>query len=758
MIPARVCQIRRVQPSAFPVQQTTGESSQDHNCPHVYNHAVQERRFAPRFSCKNEELLVQTLCDEGQLQKAMSLLSSLHAPLSSITYIALLKACNKKKSLLYVKQVHSHLAVHQTSLTGLLGDYLVVTLAKCNCVDDALVILRALPCHTVFSWTAIISAYADAGYGSKALEMYLCMQEDGLEPDGYTFVSLFKACGSIPDLKEGRKLHTEARARGFTCDMFVCNTLISMYGKCGAIEEAEDVFCQLSSRDTVSWNAMLSVYVEQGQGQRALQLYRQMHYEGKSFDSHTLMFALRACSICLVETEDSCHRSKEKGLTRAKCLEIGQALHAIVRTKGMLHNVFIGNTLVSMYGKCGAIQEAENVLSVLSERDVVTWTAMLSACVEQGQGARALHMYRRMQEESKSPDQVAFVMAIQACTTIAEMAEALVMQKNLSKSMSLEIGKALHADAQRNGFGLDLIVGNAFLNLYGKCRAVQEAEEVFKVLVQRDVVSWCAMLSTYIEDGHGDKALWLYQQMQNQHITLNDVVFVCALQACRQTGSLETCKHLHFELVSNEFDEDLSVAATLIHAYGSSANMADGQEHFEKLPQLDFVLWTACIAGHAEEGNSFASLHMLEKLKLASINPDDVVFASALSACNNSGLVNEALEIFQSMTSDFGITPNAKHYGIIIDLLGRAGDFKNAENMLRQMPMQADSTIWLGLLGACGKHANLELAEQAFRNAVSLQPKEVTAFILMSNIYADAGLKESAADFITSLEKELESS
>eukprot|EP00250_Pteridium_aquilinum_P004607 c14815_g1_i2 orf=195-2444(-) len=748
MVPARLCQIRRSSAggAAFHSQQTRRKSYYENSCPHGY---TQERR--------SEELLLQTLCDEGRLQSAMSLLSSMHAPPSNNTYMALLKACIKNKALHYAKQVHSHLSLHCTSLTGLLGDYLVVTLAKCGAAEDAVAILRTLPRHTVFSWTSIISAYADAGYGSKALEMYLCMQEDGLDPDAYTFVSLFKACGSIPDLEQGKKLHAEARAKGFVFDVFVGNTLVSMYGKCGAIGEAEEVFCGLSQRDRVSWNAMISAYVEQGHASKALKLYRQMQHEGKSPDSHTVMFVLRACSIFVAETEDSCHRSQHKGSATEKLLEIGKCLHAVARKKGFSHNLFISNTLVNMYGKCRAIREAEDVLSVLSQRDVVTWTAMLSACIEKGQGEMALHMYRRMQEEGVMPDQVTFVMAIQACATIAETAEALVVQGKSRKIMSLEIGKALHADAQRNDFASDLIVGNALLNLYGKCRAVQEAEEVFGVLTQRDIVSWCAMLSSYIEDGHGDKALWLYRQMQDQGLTLNDVAFVCILQACRQTGSLEICKHLHFELVSIEFDEDPSVAATLIHAYGSCANMVDAQDFFEQLSKADFVLWTACIAGHAEEGNYFASLDMLEKLKLVSIKPDNVVFASALSACNHTGLVDEALKIFQSMKRDYDITPNAKHCGIVIDLLGRAGDFKRVENMLGLMKMQVDSTIWLGLLGACSKHANLELAEQAFRNAVSLQPKEVTAYILMSNIYADVGLQESAAQVIQGLQTELES-
>eukprot|EP00250_Pteridium_aquilinum_P004606 c14815_g1_i1 orf=2-742(-) len=247
MVPARLCQIRRSSAggAAFHSQQTRRKSYYENSCPHGY---TQERR--------SEELLLQTLCDEGRLQSAMSLLSSMHAPPSNNTYMALLKACIKNKALHYAKQVHSHLSLHCTSLTGLLGDYLVVTLAKCGAADDAYELATTLPCRTVFSWSAMVTAYADSDRGQESLEMLQQMQEEGIEPNNYTFVGLFKACGILLDLEKGKKLHGDTCRNGYASDPFVGNTLVSMYAKCGAVLEAENVFEALAERDVVSWNAM----------------------------------------------------------------------------------------------------------------------------------------------------------------------------------------------------------------------------------------------------------------------------------------------------------------------------------------------------------------------------------------------------------------------------------------------------------------------------------------------------------------------
>ena len=161
-------------------------------------------------------------------------LSSSQTLLSANTYILLLRASIKTKNPSYARQVHGHLlefADHEFDSNinldyGFLFDYLVVTLAKCGAVDDAYKIACSLDNLSVHSCTALIAAYAECGYGSKSLEMYEYMKENGVEPNSYTFVALFKACGATQDLETGRFLHSDARRRCFTSNPFIINTLV----------------------------------------------------------------------------------------------------------------------------------------------------------------------------------------------------------------------------------------------------------------------------------------------------------------------------------------------------------------------------------------------------------------------------------------------------------------------------------------------------------------------------------------------------
>ena len=299
---------------------------------------------------------------------------------------------------------------------------------------------------------------------------------------------------------------------------------------------------------------------------------------------------------------------------------------------------------------------------------------------------------------------------------------------------SLDIGRALHVDALKKGYTFDLIVGNPLISMYSKCNGpIEEAEDVFVALVYRNIPSWNVMLSAYVERGESEKALELYKQMQRENVTPNELTFMGLLQACSDMGSVDMCKKLHFTIVSVDHDTITSLMATLIHTYGSCACMEDAQIVFNNLVDNSLVLWNACIAGYAGEGDCIACVRVYEDLKLRGIDPDEVTFTSLLSSCSHSGLIHIGLGHFAFMRSDYSI-----HYGIIVDLVGRAGDFNTLERILEKIPKKADLAMWLCVLNACRIHGNFGVAKQAFDCVMHLNPKNSAAYVLMSNIYADA--------------------
>ena len=586
------------------------------------------------------ESVLQALCRKGQVDEAIQILYSLPKPPSDASYLSLLRACHhhshhtslrekriKTHLLQQAKRVKTHIYLHgrPRPLVGLLGGYLVLTLAKCGGIEEAQRISDQLSCRSVFTWTALIFAYAEFDRGHESLSAYHQMVKDKIKPNSFTFVALFKACGSIPNLEQGKSFHALADRHGFIChNVYVGTALLSMYEKCGALKEAEQVFVSLDERNVVSWNVMLSLYVEQGEGEKAIKLYRQMEESGINSDQQTLLFAIQACGILALQKETTSNVTRS---TERIGFEIGHALHFIVHMKQLAGDTIINTALLKMYGRCSAFVEAENVFNSLSHRDIVAWTTMLTIYTEQGQA---------------------------------------------------------------------------------------------------------------------DLALELYARMQTEDVSLDDISMICILQGCSGRGSLGICENIHFAIVASGFDENSSVSATLIHAYGNCMRTSDARAIFNKQSDPDVVAWNACISGYAGEGNMQEVVIMFERLK-EHIKPNEVTFILVLSACSHCGLVTKGLEYLESMSKNYGLDPNLKHYGIMIDLLGRKGEFKRIMDMVKTMPMQADLTIWLSLLDSCDLHGNIKLAEEVFHHAVSLEPNHATPYVLMSKIYTDAGLKECSA-------------
>mgnify|MGYP002775694835 FL=1 len=120
------------------------------------------------------------------------------------------------------------------------------------------------------------------------------------------------------------------------------------------------------------------------------------------------------------------------------------------------------------------------------------------------------------------------------------------------------------------------------------------------------------------------------------------------------------------------------------------------------------------------------------------VKPDGITFTYILTACCHGGLVEKGIDYLESMSRDYGLSPEIGHYSTVLDLLGRAGDFVRVRDLLSSMPMYPNLAMWLGLLGACQMHGNVELARHAYNEAVHLQPKQATAYVLVLNTYADA--------------------
>ncbi|GLJ14094.1 hypothetical protein SUGI_0225890 [Cryptomeria japonica] len=168
--------------------------------------------------------------------------------------------------------------------------------AQKGVLDEALRLFKEMPQRTVVSWTAIIAGYAQNNLGEKALEAFKLMQLSGEKADSATFASTLPACAKMGALEQGMEIHQKVIESDFLSSVVVLSALIDMYGKCGSIQKARDLFVQMPQRNVVSWNAMIVGYAQNGLGDKALETFKLMQIAGAKPSPSTFASVLPACA------------------------------------------------------------------------------------------------------------------------------------------------------------------------------------------------------------------------------------------------------------------------------------------------------------------------------------------------------------------------------------------------------------------------------------------------------------------------------
>ena len=520
---------------------------------------------------------------------------------------------------------------------------------------------------------------------------------------------MIKSCGKLKNLNKARLLHSQSKHL-MPQDLYITVSVLTMLAKCGAMKEAVEIFEQIPKRTVVPWNSLISGHVQNGQPELAMKCFLQMQDEGVTPDSITLTCILKACGSL-------------------GSLEIGTKIHALIEEKGLLQqDVMLGNTLVNMYCKFGLIGKAHEILEQFPRRNVASWSALIAGYAQHGRGEEALRCFYSMQNEGISPDSVSFICILKACGSIG----------------SLKIGEEIHDEVKKQGLlGKDIVLGTALVDMYAKCGALEKAHKVLEELPERNVVSWSALITGYVQHGHGDVAVKCFMEMLDEGISPDAVTFVCVLMACGSTGSLKVGQDIHAEVKEqNLLGKDMALGTTLLHMYAKCGVLNKAHEVFELLPQRDVVSWNALMDGHAQMGQVKTVFKLLNEIRLKRILPDPITFLIVLNACSHSGEMCKAQTLYDNMTKRFGVAPKLKHHTSMVLVFGCAGHFDKVISVIEMMPSFYDCSLWLALLCACKKWGNVKLGRHAFDQAIQMSDNLAAAYVHMGSIYADAGMQE----------------
>nr|KAJ0201528.1 hypothetical protein LSAT_V11C600317570 [Lactuca sativa] len=277
--------------------------------------------------------------------------------------------------------------------------------------------------------------------------------------------------------------------------------------------------------------------------------------------------------------------------------------------------------------------------------------------------------------------------------------------------------------------------------MYARCGQLGYAHRLFDEMPKRNLVSWTAMISVFSQNSEFAKAITTFCGMYVSDESPNQFAFSSVIQACSSLKSVQ------------------------IDMYSKCGSIIEACMVFEEMPSKDEVSWNSMINGYAKNGYNEEALVSFKKMltedvtidqhllcsilcacgplktynigrSLHSFVTNSVTFINLLNACSHSGLLTEGLSYFNSMETIYGVKPKSEHYSCVIDLLGRSGKLKEAENFIKSMPFEANAYAWCSFLASCRKYGDKERGELASKSLKIIDPLNSGAHVLLSNIYA----------------------
>ncbi|XP_078431017.1 pentatricopeptide repeat-containing protein At2g42920, chloroplastic-like [Wolffia australiana] len=346
----------------------------------------------------------------------------------------------------------------------------------------------------------------------------------------------------------------------------------------------------------------------------------------------------------------------------------------------------------------------------------------------------------------------------------------------------LQIGAQLHAMAAKLGLSSDRHVANAVVFMYGSCGDVlsslavfhrlenplldvvacnsimaallraahhDEAQQIFDGMPQRTVFSWNTMMSGYLRLGRPQEVLDMFTRMQKSRVSPNASAIVTLLGACAELGAAEQGKWAHSLVLRHGVEMTPIVLNAVIRMYSACGQLDKALEAFESAPTCTrqaLSPWNTIISALGVHGRGSQALDFFSRaMKESGLMPDKVTFVAVLSACAHAGMVEEAKAIFRAMEDEHGVAAGVEHYGAMADVLGRAGELGEAEEMIRRMKMKPDAGVWGALLAASKSYGDLEVAERAAAEVVALDSTDAGGYLLLANARAAKREFEAAA-------------
>jgi len=533
------------------------------------------------------------------------------------TFATMLSLCSLEL-LNYGRHVHS--VVIKSGILGWTSvvNSLITLYFKCGCVVDACDVFEEAEeggkCDYV-TYNAMIDGFANEERSEDAFLMFRDMQKGCYGPTEVTFVSVMSSCSC---LRAGCQAQAQAIKMGLVGCVAVNNAMMTMYSGFGEVYEVRDIFERMEERDVVSWNIMVSTLLQENLEEEAIFSYLKMRREGFEPDEFTY-------GSLLVATDS---------------LQVVEMIHSLL-CKGGLVKIEVLNVLVSAYCRHGKIKCAYHIFSGVPYKNLISWNSIISGFLMNGHPLQGLEQFSALLRAQIKPNAYSLSLVLSICSSMSAMSH----------------GKQVHCYILRHGFSSEVSLGNALVTMYAKCGSLDWALRVFDAMVERDTISWNAIISAYAQHGQGKEAVSCFEAMQTTSgIKPDQATFTSVLSACSHAGLVDDGARIFYTMVKvYGILPSVDHFSCLVDLLGRSGYLDEAETvikdgYLGAHSNMCWSMFSACAAhGNLKLGRTVARL-LLER-----DNDNPSVYVLLSNICAAAGQWEEAANL-RDMMKEFGTT------------------------------------------------------------------------------------------------------
>ncbi len=551
------------------------------------------------------------------------------------------------------------------------------------------------------------------------------------------YSNLIDHCLSLKSLTFAKTIHAQLIKVGFDSHTFLGNRCLDLYSQFGTVNDVLKVFDGIPDKNCISWNICLKGLFRYGHVERAGCLFDEMPVRDV-VSWNTMISGYVSCGFVdyalgvFMEMQNAGVRPSGFTLSilmsLVSCARHGKQIHGcIIRRCLNLSNLVLGNSLIDMYGKLGLLDYAFGVFFTMEELDVISWNTLILSCHRSGYRELALDQFYLMRTTGNSPDQFTMSTVISICSNLQD----------------LEKGKQIFALCIKVGFISNSIVSSAVIDLFSKCNRLEDSVQLFEGLDQWDSALCNSMISSYVGHGFMEDALQLFVLTMRENLRPTEFTLSSVLSTVSTFLPAEKGSQIHALVVKLGFESDAVVANSLVENYAKIGLIGFAMKIFTEMGVRDLISWNTLILGLTNNGRVYETLDIFKELVQGGPKPDRTTLAGVLLACNYGSFVDDGLTIFSSMENKYGVLPGDEHYARIVELLSRAGKFKEAMDIIDAMPYEPSFIIWGSILGASVIHGDLKLTERVAERMIELEPQSSLPYLVLSRAYEMRGRWES---------------